>query len=182
MQNGSATITNIYSNSIHDNSLTASSGTMYGLYTSGNNVTETYHDNTIYNLSSKTGTVYGMFISTTAGVKTSYNNSIHGLSSGGTVYGYNSGYGTPHNFYKNQIYDLTTTGTSGIVYGVYFAPVTLNMYNNYIYNLKATASTSLTAVNGICINGGTTANVYFNTVYLNAVSTFCDYIWNIRYL
>ena len=173
-QNSSATILNYYSNNVYNNTNTSTSGTgiLYGYLNNGSPVTETYHDNNIYNLThSGTGTVYGMQLTTAAGVKNSYNNVIHGLSSGGTVYGYNSSYGTPHNFYKNQIYDLTSTAAAGIVYGASFSPVTLNMYNNYIYDLKAPAATSLTAISGIYISGGTNANLYYNTVLLNATTT-----------
>jgi len=173
-QSYTATNTYYYSNSIHDNSNTGvAGGSIYGYYNSGSPVTETYHDNTIYNLThSGTGSVYGMYILTTAGQKDSYQNEIHGLSSGGSVYGFYSTYGSPHNFYKNQIYDLSTTSTStGVIYGAYLGATTSNLYNNYIYNLRAPTATGINAINGIYISGGTNANVYYNTVYLNATST-----------
>lgn len=173
MQSSAAATTEFYSNSIHDNSITAGTGTLYGYYNSAASVTETYHDNNIYNLvHGGTGTVYGMNISTTSGVKNSYKNIIHGLSSaGGTVYGFLSAYGAPHNFYKNQIYDLSATLAAGIVYGVSLSPTTLNMYNNYIYDLRTPGATGSNAIVGINITGGTTANVYYNTVYINATSS-----------
>ena len=169
------TTTNCYSNTIHDNSITAATatGALYGLFIQGAQLSETYHDNTIYNLTnSGTGALYGMNISSTTGAKTSYNNIIHTLSTtSGPLFGYISAYGIPHNFYKNQIYDLTATAAAGLVFGVSLAPTTLNMYNNYIYNLKAPAATSTNAINGIYLTGGTVANIYFNTVYINATSS-----------
>jgi hypothetical protein len=167
-------IVNCYSNIIHDNSITGASatGSIYGLYFSGTEVSESYHDNTIYNLSDlNTGSVYGIYLSSTSGAKTLYNNVIQTLSSaGGAIYGVNAvGYSLA--FYKNQINSFTATAAAGTVYGVYSGATLLNMYNNYVYDLKATASTVANAINGIYLNAGSYANVYYNTVYLNGTSS-----------
>ena len=47
----------------------------------------------------------------------------------------------------------------------------MNIYNNLVGDLRATAATGLNAINGINANGPTAYNVYYNTIYLNATST-----------
>ncbi|MBI5646772.1 MAG: right-handed parallel beta-helix repeat-containing protein [Ignavibacteriae bacterium] len=169
----STALVEFYDNSIHD--LTCASGqtgTMYGYYNGGAPLTETYTNNTVYNLTHNgSGTLYGMSITTSTGTKNTSVNQIYGLTSGGTVYGYASGYGTVHNVFRNRIHDLTTTGSSATVNGIYLSTSASNVSNNFISDLQATTSTSATAVSGIWIYGGTAANLYYNTVYLDAVSS-----------
>ena len=163
-----------YSNNIYSNSITGGTGTLYGYYNVSSPVTESYYNNIIHDLThGGSGNVYGISIVTASGVKTTYGNLIYNLNSaGGIVYGYNSGFGTPHNFYNNRIYGLTSTTTSGIVYGITFFPTTLNCYNNYISDLTAPNATSINAVIGMNLaSGGSTYNVFYNTIYLNASST-----------
>jgi len=170
MQATTATV-NYYLNSIHDNAA-AGTSTFYGYYNGGSPVSETYRDNTIYNLThSGTGTLNAIQISTASGVKNVYGNTIYGLTSGGSVNGYSSAYGAPANIYKNNIYNLTTTGAATQATGITFSGPSGNIYNNFISDIKATASTNVNAVIGINVSGGTTQNLYYNTIYLNATSS-----------
>jgi hypothetical protein len=162
---------NYYSNNLTDNSITGGSSALYGYYNGGSPVTETYHDNSIINLiHNGTGTVNAIYLNTAAGTKNIYANNINGLSSGGNVNAYISSYGTVSNIYRNNIYNLTTTGTTTQVIGINYSGATGNLYNNFISEIKAPASTNVNGVIGINI-GGTSQNLYYNTIYLDASSS-----------
>jgi hypothetical protein len=132
---------------------TAGAGTIYGIYNNPTSTTVvTEAQDSIFNLTSAGGTIYGMYIANGASI----------------------------NFYKDKISSLTsTTSTTAVVYGIYSgvsnAAAVINLYNNFISDLNATASTSIApAVAGIYIPSGaatTYLNLFYNTVYLNAVST-----------
>jgi archaellum component FlaG (FlaF/FlaG flagellin family) len=51
---------------------------------------------------------------------------------------------------------------------------TNSIYNNYIYDIKAPASTGTPGTRALHFGGGTTANVYFNTVYIDYTSTIAS--------
>ncbi|MEO6668956.1 MAG: hypothetical protein ABIN36_05745, partial [Ferruginibacter sp.] len=161
---------------VTNNALTTiSSGTGggYGLYILlGTN--ETISGNTVNGFVS-TGTIYGIYSTGGATFNNIFSNTVNALNTTGTsAYGiYTSG--TNANIYKNRLYDLQTTSASGVTYGIYTAGgTTINIYNNLVGDLKATAS-SLTApapsIAGLYLSSGTTINAYYNTFNLNATST-----------
>ena len=159
-----------YSNSIHDNSASGTS-TFYGYYNISAVVNESYHENTIYNLTHNgTGTLCAFQDSTSAGTKDIYKNTIYSLSSGGNVTGLYFRIGTPANIYKNNIYNIATSGAATQAIGINYAGSIGNIYNNFISDIKATASTNTLGVIGINL-GGTTQNLYYNTIYLDASSS-----------
>jgi hypothetical protein len=161
---------NFYLNSIHDNSA-AGISPFYGYYNIAAAVTETYSDNSIYNLTHNgTGNLIAFMDSTSAGTKNIYNNTIYALNSGGNVSGITFKIGAPANIYKNNIYNLSSSGSASQAIGLTYSGATGNIYNNYISDIKATASTNTTAVIGMNL-GGTTQNLYYNTIYLNASSS-----------
>jgi hypothetical protein len=159
---GQAGIVNLYNNTISGNSKTGTSGTFTCMRVSG--LTNNYaYDNLIYSNS---------------------NTTTAGATQGGNMYGIsinNSGT-IMANVYKNQIYDLSTTGggSSALVYGINAAgPATTNIYNNYISDLRAPNATTTGNTNviaGINIgSSGTNYNVFYNTVYLNTTSTGANF-------
>lgn len=170
------------SNQVHDNAVNKTTGTgaIYGIYDLSSPSAETYNNNTVYNLSmAGTGTVGGIYMNTAAGTRTETGNTIYSLSSGGTVYGFYNLSSSP-SIFKNKIYDLSSTGAGGLVYGIYIGSgTTVNIYNNLIGDLKATTATGTgSAVNGIYLastSSSTNINVYYNTVYLNATSTGANF-------
>ena len=143
---------NINSNKV-GNFNTAGAGAIYGIYnnpTSTTIVTET--QDSIFNLTSAGGSIYGMYIVN----------------------------GAVCNIYKNKILGInSSTSTTAVTYGLYdavaTAGATMNIYNNFISDINASASTSIApAVSGIYVGSGaatTTKNIFYNTVYLNAVSS-----------
>ncbi|MEI6899466.1 MAG: hypothetical protein WCL00_06285, partial [Bacteroidota bacterium] len=175
----------VYNNSIHDQSVTSSytsAAAIYGIYSypgSGGVATNALYNNTVYNLNISNSTsgygyvycLYGYYMGNIYG-NTVYN--ISATSATGYGYGYGiyfGGAGT-FNVYKNRLYNVTMAGASGYFYGMYITGPTLaNVYNNYISDLKAPASTSTSALHGIYISSATTANFYYNTVYLNCTNT-----------
>ncbi|MFZ4740688.1 MAG: beta strand repeat-containing protein [Bacteroidales bacterium] len=161
-----------YLNSIHDNSVSGTSAFFYGYYNAATTAfTEAYHDNTIYNLiHNGTGTLCAFQDSTSTGIKEIYKNTIYSLSSGGNVTGFSARLGVSANIYKNSIYNITTTGASTQAIGITYLGGIGNIYNNFISDIKATASSNVTGVIGINL-GGTTQNLYYNTIYLDASSS-----------
>jgi hypothetical protein len=180
---------NFYSNTVTNNSIQGT-GAFTGMDSGGaGNVN--MHDNTVSN-NTKTGTANSTnsFVCIrAAGTATcnaynnlifSNNNSTAASFSVGNTIGIhcNSNATVLANVYKNKVYDLTATGggTSTAVYGINASgPVTINVYNNFISDLKTPNATSTTNANAIAgINIGSSSinvNVFYNTVYLNATST-----------
>lgn len=133
--------------------------------------------NLINNISGS-GAITG--IATAAGNDNIYSNTINSLSSTGSVAvtGISVTAGTTKNIYRNKIYDLAASGATGSVNGILIfgsTVVTVNIYNNVIGDLRAPAGNSTTdLVRAISLTQTTVnsaANVYFNTIYLNASST-----------
>jgi hypothetical protein len=81
------------------------------------------------------------------------------------------------NYFRNKIYDISGTNAGSLVYGMQIgAPATFTstIYNNLIGDIKAPNATVDNAVVGLKLTSAaatSTYNVYYNTVYLAAVST-----------
>ncbi|MCX6165507.1 MAG: hypothetical protein NTU73_11725 [Ignavibacteriae bacterium] len=180
-----------YNQITNQQKLTATgTGTIYGLNMSNPAVgTVNINNNTITGFTSAAATtMYGLYHT---GTPPNYlnikNNKIGNLTTGGasTMYGLYTGgttttqadisQDTVYNLTSlNRIYGLTsTTGTGGVVYGMYVSGGTINnIYNNFISDLTAPASTSIApAVSGIYLSGGTYDNLYYNTVYIKSTSS-----------
>ena len=85
-------------------------------------------------------------------------------------------FGTNNYCYGNKIYDLQSNTTTLNVYGINIVGninYDVNLYNNFISDLRSPVNINNNAVNGIiCIgNGFINTKIYHNTVYLNPVST-----------
>ncbi|WP_216679972.1 Ig-like domain-containing protein [Hymenobacter siberiensis] len=177
-------------NFIQNNALTNTSGTssstLYGYYNLGSPPSETLTGNTFTGMSiggantAAGNTLVGMLTNTiSTAVKNISGNTIGSLTLGtvggtmsGTVTGISQTSGTTIGINQNKVYDLTAYGASGVATGILLSSgTTLNVANNLVGNLAAPAATGLLALSGITVSGGTTANVYFNTVYLAASST-----------
>ena len=184
---GTATITatnnTVANNAATSAGTTATSTNIYGYYSLSSAPAETITGNTITGLSvtgtttSTSSVVAGFYHNTvSAATRTLTQNTVGGLSiataASGTVYGFYSSAGGNVGISRNKVYDLSAGGASGLAYGLYFiagAPITAS--NNLIGDLRAPASTSAVAVSGIYVGAATTANLYANSVYLNAAST-----------
>ncbi|MCX6232597.1 MAG: hypothetical protein NTZ33_13760, partial [Bacteroidetes bacterium] len=84
-----------------------------------------------------------------------------------------SGSGTSINIYNNKLYNfncLAATGAIQMIYGDQIS-TTYNIYNNYVYDIKNAASTTIPAVQAISANSAGTYKIYYNTIYLDYIST-----------
>ncbi len=180
-------------------SCTITSNTISGLSSTGGNVEAIYggwfsatnsyvsasiQNNVISNLSSTAASALISGIDASALTATISDNVINGLSGSGTTSPSANGIiikggGTTVDVYNNKIYSLTESGaistTSPAVNGILIpAATTVNVYNNFISDLKATGASLADAIRGINVTSTTassTYNIYYNSIYLDAVST-----------
>jgi hypothetical protein len=160
---------NIFNNTISN--ITLATGSFYGINASYGLLANIYNNN--INTVTSTGTIYGIQSGGTSSVTyNTYSNTISGLTTTTTVYGINASTATTNNIYKNNIYNLTGSAAGSLVYGLNsLSGTTITFHNNFVSDLKAPNATGLNAVIGLNISGGTTVNAYFNTIYLNAISS-----------
>lgn len=122
-------------------------------------------NNTISNITGG-GEIYGIRY---GGVTSIYNNQIYNLSTCRSICAMFQTAGTINN-YRNTIYNLISSGSDQVVYGMYIGNGTLtNIYNNMIYGLQAPGYLTVNSpvLRGIHIAGGTANNIHYNTIYLN---------------
>ncbi|MDP3916366.1 MAG: hypothetical protein Q8R96_21780 [Bacteroidota bacterium] len=147
---------NIVSNTIHTLISTGTLATIVnGIAIGAGGTKKNVSGNTIYNLQANnisTGSVSGIAVS--GGMSNFvYNNKIYNLSSGSNA--------------------ITTGSINGILVSGAVVDMTTTIYNNRIADLKATAASAVNPVIGISISSAglrSSANIYFNTVYLNAAA------------
>ncbi|MCB9341981.1 MAG: hypothetical protein H6577_27960, partial [Lewinellaceae bacterium] len=175
------TITNITRN----NNSASGTATTYGIYASNTATTMSVHDNTVENIAvsgsstSTAGILRGIYATpASTSTATYYNNIIHDLSFGagthtGQVNGFyfTGGAATVADVYKNKIYNLNANQASGTAYGIYHNAGTTNIFNNLIGNITTPDANAAIPLAGVYVAGGTTVNLDFNTIYLNATST-----------
>ena len=185
--------TNVYGNTVSNINLTAptaTSNTTYGYYNFGSsNGTENFYNNNIFNITqtaTATGLTYGAYVASGASapfpVKQVYGNNIYNITgSTGQTGALYINYAAPGNIYKNHIYNISSTGITGApqTYAMLLNnsnPASVwNVYNNLVHEIKAPlgnpAAAPYLSLMGIWVNGGAQANIYYNSVYLDGVST-----------
>ena len=174
---------------------TTSTGSFYGYYNFGsaNSGVENFYSNTVFNISqtsTSTGLTYGAYIATGASApfptKQIYGNTIYNISGGtgqtGALY---TNYAATGNIYKNRIYNISSSGTTGApqTYGMLLQGTNTasiyNVYNNFVQEIKAPngnpAAAPYGSIMGIWVNGGAQANIFNNTIYLDAVSVGANF-------
>ncbi|MBL0359335.1 MAG: hypothetical protein IPP72_21835 [Chitinophagaceae bacterium] len=128
------------------------------------------YSNTINTLSSSVNTFSGVTGIRISGGTTHnvYYHTLHTLNSttaSSAIAGISVTGGSTVRVYKNKLYNFNgVAATDGISIG---GGTTVTVDNNLVGNLNANAATD-DIVRGIGITGGTTVNVYYNTVYLTA--------------
>jgi len=152
---------------------------IYGIYMGGSSTPKIdVYKNKIQSLTTTSGTIYGIYsyASATGAIVNIYNDTITALNSAGSAYGIQINNGVTTNVYNNLVNDLSSSGTSGTVYGIYaYGGTTNNIYNNFISELYTPSSSGSNQIIGINLSSGTTQNVYFNTIYLDGVSSGLDF-------
>ena len=174
---------NINTNTITGLSSTGTGGAVTGITCSNTSPLINIGGNIINTLSSTgaSSTVVGINITgaTTTNVS---QNTINTLSSTGitspVVNGISVSSGTTVNVSKNKIYDLLQSAaiatTSPAINGMLFSGgTTVTASNNLVGNLRAPLANLTDAIRGISITSAATAtfNIYYNTVYIEALST-----------
>lgn len=169
---GTTNTVNIYDNTVENCTYpTATSGTMYLLYTTGAAFNVNVYNNTVRNntKSGTSGSTY-IFYNTNLGAngfENIYNNNFYGNTASGTGTVYclytNSVSTATKNIYGNNIYNNTSGGSLQSLNQT--LGLTVNVYKNQIYNNSST-STGTTAglVRGIVTGSGTNVYIYNNFV------------------
>ncbi|WBA41488.1 T9SS type A sorting domain-containing protein [Hymenobacter canadensis] len=171
-------------NTISNNRIVSSgtsSSTLNGYYNFSSPPSETVTNNTITNLtvegstSSSTSAINGILTNPASTTTKLVSQNVIGnlsLTVGGTVYGIQSIAGNAVSISRNKIYGLSAAATAGTVYGLFLSTGTaITASNNLIGDLTAPTSSGVNAVCGVFINSGTNVNLYYNTLYLAAVSS-----------
>jgi hypothetical protein len=169
----------IYTNTISTTGTVTAAGIIYGYYNTGP-LGLTIYNNQIYDLvvsgttTSTSSTICGIYTDGDDPYK--YLNIIWNLSvttaGSGTIYGIYTASGGTINIDRNNISNLSACGPSGFVIGIYLpGGTTANITNNMVCDLHKPAANGSILLAGIRIDGGTTVNAYYNTVYLNSTST-----------
>jgi len=103
------------------------------------------------------------------------NNVFNINTAGSTIYGIYVSTGDTIKIYKNSVYDISSSYSGyALIYGINNeGGIDAFIFNNFVYELRATASSATNSIYGICISMASNTNsyVYFNTVYLDAIST-----------
>jgi hypothetical protein len=174
-------------NTITNNSIPSTSGSnaseMYGYYNVNTSaIQETLSGNTITGLaisgsgSSTAHIIYATYSSSsTSTIKDYTQNTIGALTLGtgaGKVYGIHSIKGSPANFLRNKLYDISATGAISLAYGIFAdgsGTTIMKVANNLVGGVRASAATSPVAVAGILVDGNSTSTIslFYNTIYLS---------------
>lgn len=178
-----------YSNLVYNNSMPNSSGSsssnIFGYANISTPVSESIYDNEIYNLTvggsntSSAALVAGIRSNANAvTVKNIYQNHIYGLSavsgsgSTGGVFGIYSSLSSVAMIHSNKIHNISNSAATSLAGGIWVSSGNgIEIYNNFISDIKAPNSTNANGVIGINITSttaNTTVGVYYNTVYLTA--------------
>lgn len=168
-------IINIKNNIVEDFTYTtATTASMYGIYTSTSAASVAIDSNIVRNLNlgNGTGSLYGINWNGATPNQYLRYNQVYNLTraASGTTYGLFSGSSAVNEYVNNNIvHDLsnTTTPTGAFtVRGIYQNTATGNkeFKNNQVYNLSAFSSSTSNVVEGIRVNYAT-ADISQNTVY-----------------
>jgi hypothetical protein len=183
--------------SIHHNIMNAitynSSGDFIGYYANylgdgGQSQPSSIYSNTLSSVNWQ-GNIFGIYHGTQTSPTQNvimFENEIYNLNSGGassSIYPACLNFSSSEiKFYKNKIHSIQANGVSAKAYGIYAGNVnTTEISNNRVGKIFAPNSTVLHPVNGIYVAGGSTVNVYYNTVFLDATSTAPNFNSNALY-
>jgi hypothetical protein len=122
-------------------------GSVYGLYSTGASNSADLTDNSLRNV-----------VSTAAGT--------------GIVEAIYIDAGTTTNILRNRLDNIRAGGSTAFAVGIdVTGGTTANVVNNFVQNVAAPASTAGTAVRALSLRGGTTNNVFHNTVLVEYAAT-----------
>ncbi len=153
------------------NSIHTGTGAVRGIYVSATMNSVTVIANSISDFSC-TNNITGIQLGGFFPVNISQNAVGSFTGSGTTINGVSIGSNDVVNFSRNKLFDLNGLGVNSRVSGVLInGGSDIDVQQNLIGILRAPASTSANAVNAINVAGGSTVNLYYNTIKLDATST-----------
>ena len=165
-----------YSNLVYDLATTGSSSTtVYGIYTSNVSTSESHWGNTVYNLSTSLqqySVAFGIYLIGSGINKSIHDNNVNTISGGSARGIYSNFYtGTANEIYRNNVHSITTTHAANASAGLYLSGgTTLKVYNNFVSNINAPASTLAESVIGIFISSAN-SNLWYNSINIYASSS-----------
>lgn len=142
--------------------VTGTAGNMYGI-SMAYSATQSMTNNRIFNFTGGAANLYGINVGVTTNIDTIANCRVSNFTTSGNVYGINLASTFPTmRIYNDTINALTSTGTTGLAYGIFQSVGTnIEIYRTQIYNIAANGTGS--SVNGMYLNSGT-ALVHNNLV------------------
>jgi hypothetical protein len=139
--------------------------------------------NTVSATNTGTGTAVGIQVEYSPNLTIS-SNTVSDFTAQGSIWGiYSQIQGASVKIFRNKVYNLSTSGTAAFSIGIYQGDgtsaitVASDVYNNYIGNMSASASSGNNQVLGLYVGGSAsnTYNLYHNTIFLNAASSGANF-------
>ncbi|MCB9345381.1 MAG: HYR domain-containing protein [Lewinellaceae bacterium] len=168
----------IHHNMLSGDYITATSGTLYGIYSSASPAMIKIENNTISGITysdlalTGSGTMYTIYNSGSATNAMATSNTVENVSrfgtSGGTTIGIYLSSGTTQTAKYNLVHDLSIdgSGSSSTLYGIQVAGTTVTADTNTIYNLMCLKTTGSSAMYGLYnISGPTNENYNGNIIH-----------------
>lgn len=164
-------LVNIYNNQISGNTKSGASGIMYCVNASSSNQTSNFYGNNIFNntATSSTSALYGYYNFAIGFNENVYNNQVNSLTGGtGEVVGLYARSGsnpTDKQVYGNTVHTLSGAGQVG---GIWIEYAGTNLaYQNRIYNLSSTTTSSSPGVYGIQYGANQGLNVSISNNFIS---------------
>jgi trimeric autotransporter adhesin len=177
---------NINDNIISGNVITSSSAAVVNSYIKNywyGWMSKIYNNTITNNTASCNGTTHGIdaqCITANLIEKRIYGNTIANLmNTNGTFHGIRHVHGLRTYIYKNNISNISLTGTlNPVINGITLdnaSSSTVYIFNNYISELKTPQSSGNRQITGLNIAAGQLVDAYYNTIYLDAASTMLNF-------
>jgi len=156
-------------------------GIMYGIYVASG-AANIISNNLVSNITTTyNGTCYGIYAySGATGTGVVGANTVRGFTNGGSPnYGLYLAGANNAEVFENNISNVSTgAATGGIAYGLYVNGGTtgaMNVYNNFISDIKAPSASGTSPVYGAYITAGNDVRLYHNTINLSGTSTGANF-------
>jgi hypothetical protein len=170
--NGGSPTKTVSNNTVSN--ITGGTSAILGITINFDGGTTTATGNAVFNITGA-NTITGFSLGTSgAGTTNVSQNTIHSLNGSSTsaVTGLLCSGGTTRNLFRNKVYNIQNTNASGAAHGITVSSgTTITVHNNLIGDIRTPAANAANLLIGLNITGGTTINVFYNTVYLNGQST-----------
>jgi trimeric autotransporter adhesin len=166
---GTAGANSTFYNNTIDNITQAGPGITYAFYASNSTNAPYYNNNVTRIKSDGAGPMYGLFFTSSMNSDIYENKVDSVICAGGSSYGAYFGTGT-FRFKRNKITTVQAGGASVVAGGIYMVSGNCTFENNLIGDISAPFGSGVDVARGIWIGGGTTCNLYHNTIFMNGAT------------